>query len=81
MSSRSHFVKELTLAAAHAAQTNKNIVTQRKRIARIRCAGGNAGHAEDLLEAMLDVHAHHQGVHNQLLYALLTVTTRPAMAY
>jgi hypothetical protein len=81
MFARRHFVNELALAAAHVAQTNKNIATQRKRIARIRCAGGNSAHAEDLLDAMLDVHAHYQGVHNQLLYALLTVTTRPAMAY
>jgi hypothetical protein len=81
MSARSHFVKELTLAAAHVAQTNKNMATQRRRIARIKCAGGNTGQAEDLLEAMLDVHARHEGVHNQLLHALLTATTRPAMAY
>jgi len=60
MSARSHFVKELTLAAAHVAQTNKNMATQRRRIARIKCAGGNTGQAEDLLEAMLDVHARHE---------------------
>jgi hypothetical protein len=81
MSARRHFMNELTLVAAHVAQTNKNIATQRRRIARIKCAGGNTRHAENLLETMLDVRAHHQGVHNHFLYALLTTTTRPAMGY
>ena len=81
MSARRHFVKELTVAAAHVARTNKVIAEQRRRIARIKCKGGNTDHAEDLLETMLDVRAHHQGVHYQLLHALLTATARPAMAY
>ncbi len=81
MFARSHFVKELTLLAAHVARTNKAIAEQRKHIARLKCKGGNASHAEDLLETMLDLRAHHQGIHNQLLHALLTTTTRPAIAY
>ena len=81
MSARNHFLRELTLAAAHVAQSNKIIAMQRRRIARIQCKGGNTGHAEDFLETMLQVRGHHQGVHNQLLHALLTTTARPAMAY
>ena len=81
MSSRRHFVKELAVVAAKVTQTNKIIAAQRRRIARVKCKGGNTGDAEDFLETMLEVRAHHQGVHNQLLHALLTVTTRPAMAY
>jgi hypothetical protein len=81
VSARRHFVNELTLAAANVAYTNRVIAAQQKRIARIRCKGGNTGHAEDLLETMLDVSAHHQGIHDRLLYALLTATTHPVMAY
>ena len=60
---------------------DKAIAEQRKHIARLKCKGGNASHAEDLLETMLDVRAHHQDIYNQLLHALLTVTIRPAIAY
>ena len=81
MSARSHFVKELTLAAARVAQSDKIIAGQRRHIARLKCKGGNIGFAKDILETMSEVHAHHQGVHNQLLRALLTTTTRPAMPY
>ena len=81
MSARRHFVKELTLAAAHIAQANRIITVQRRRIARIKYEGGETGHAEDFLDAMLEVRAHHQDIHNQLLHALLTAAARPAMAY
>ena len=81
MSAYHHFVKELAVAAANVAQTNKIIAEQRRRIARVRCRGGNTGDAEDVLETMLDVRAHHQDVHNQLLFAVLTATARPAMTY
>jgi hypothetical protein len=79
MSARRQFVKELTLAAANVSQTNKIVAAQRRRIARIKCKGGDTGYAENILEMILDVRDHHQGVHYQLLYALLTTTTRPAM--
>jgi hypothetical protein len=81
MSARSHFVKELSLAAARVAQSDRIIAGQRRHIARLRCKGGNIGHAEDILETMLDVRDHYQDVHYQLLHALLTTTTRPAMAF
>lgn len=81
MSSRRHFVRELAVVAAKVAQSNKIIAAQRRRIARVKCKGGYTGDAEDFLETMLEARAHHQGVHNQLLHALPTVTIRPAMAY
>lgn len=80
-SARHYVVKELLVGAADVAQTNRVIATKRRHIALIKCSGSNAGHAEDLLETMLDVRAHHQSIHNQHLHALLTATTRPAMAY
>jgi hypothetical protein len=52
MSARHHFVKELTLAAANVAWTNKIIAAQRRRVARVKCKGGDNGDAEDLLEMM-----------------------------
>lgn len=81
MSARFDFVNELALAAAHVAQTTKIISVQRRRIARPKCKGRNRDHAEDFLETMLEVRAHHQDIHNKLLHALLTATARPAMAY
>jgi hypothetical protein len=81
MSARSDFMSELTLAAAKVVQSNKIIAEQRRRIARVKCKGDNTGDAEDFLETMLEVRAHHQDFHNYLLHALLTVTTRPAMPY
>ena len=81
MSARSHFVKELALAAARVVQSDKIIAVQRRHIARLKCKGSNIRYAEDILETMLEVHAHHHGVHTQLLHALLTTTARPAMAY
>ncbi len=81
MSARSHFVKELTLAAARVAQSDKIIAGQRRHVARLKCKGGNIRFAEDFLETMLEVRVHHQGVHYQLLHALLTTTARPAIAY
>ena len=81
MSARHHFVRELTLAAANVAWTNKIIAEQRRRVARVKCRGGDNGDAEDLLEMMLEVWTHHQGVHNLLLHAVLIAAARPAMAY
>jgi hypothetical protein len=81
MSARRRFVKELALAAARVAQTNQIIATQRRRIARLKCKGCETGHAEDLLETMIDLRTHLQDVQNRLLHALLTAGARPAMAY
>lgn len=81
MSARRRFVKELALAAARVAQTNKIIATQRRRIARLKCKGSETGHAEDLLETMIDLRTHLQDVQNRLLHALQTAAARPAMAY
>jgi hypothetical protein len=78
MSAYHHFVKNLPspLQTSH-----RSIAEQRRRIARVRCRGGNTGDAEEVLETMLDVQAHHQDVHNQLLFAVLTTTARPVMAH
>jgi hypothetical protein len=81
MSARSHFVKELVFAAERVAQSDKIVAGQRRHVARLRCKGDHTGFAEDILETMLEVRAHHHGVHYQLLHALLTTTTRPAMPY
>jgi hypothetical protein len=81
MSARSHFVKELVFAAARVAQSDRIIAEQRRHIARLKCKGGNIGCAENILETMLDVHDHYLGVHYQLLHALLTTSTRPAMPF
>lgn len=81
MFGRRQFVDELALIAAKVAQTNEIIAAQRRRIARAKCRSSNTTDAEDFLETMLEVRAHHQEVHNQLLHALLTATARPAMAY
>jgi hypothetical protein len=81
MSARSEFMNELTLAAAKVVQSSKIIAEQRRRIARVKCKGGNTEDAEDFLETMLEVRAHRQDVHDHMLHALLTVTTRPAMPY
>jgi len=81
MSARGRFVKELALAAERVAQSDRIIAGQRRHIARIKCKGGSAGYAETILETMLDMRDHYQGLHYQLLHALLTTTTRPAMAF
>ena len=81
MSVRQHFMNELAFAAESVAHANKIIAEQRRRIARLKCKGGNADHAEDLLEIMLDRRIICQDFHDQLLHALLTTTTRPVMPY
>jgi hypothetical protein len=81
MFGRRQFVNELALVAAKVAQTNEIIAAQQRRIARAKCRSSKATDAEDFLETMLEVRAHHLGVHDQLLHALLTAIARPAMAY
>ena len=81
VSARHQFVKELASAAESVAYATKIIVEQQRRVARLKCKGRKADHAEYLLEIMLERRSAYQDFHNELLLALLTSSARPAMGY